>query len=171
MGSGKSPEPILFSGSGLWSDMAEFSQGSEHGVDSIGPVQRDNHSGPPTTEVVGEQWHDVSTCRGGGASGGVPASAGAYRRASSSTRVANILGSSEMMMGYPGGGENLEELEGSQSVLRVAFPSDEPLTRHTNSSPAGTIRCLTAFRSVRTIVRVNDGAFFGRQQLEMVNLG
>ena len=31
--------------------------------------------------------------------------------------------------------------------------------------------CLTAFRSVRTIVGVTEGAFFGRSELDMGNVG
>ena len=35
----------------------------------------------------------------------------------------------------------------------------------------GTIGCLTAFRSIRTIVIVKDHAFFGRPEFDMGNVG
>ena len=57
----------------------------------------------------------VSASRGSGASGGISTSAGAYRRAPSSTRVASILGIIGGDGGSQGGAVRLDELKGVQT--------------------------------------------------------
>lgn len=59
----------------------------------------------------------VSACSGSCAQGSVPASAGAYRRAPSSTRVANVLEIIRGGRGNQGRGACLKEFEGSAIVL------------------------------------------------------
>ena len=57
----------------------------------------------------------VSASRGSGASGGISTSAGAYRRAPSSTRVASILGIIGGDGGSQGGAVRLDELNRVQT--------------------------------------------------------
>ena len=61
----------------------------------------------------------IPACRGGCASRGVPASAGAYRSPPSSTRVASIPGVIGGDEGNQGGGACLEELEGTANVVKA----------------------------------------------------
>ena len=65
----------------------------------------------------------------------------------------------------------MEGLEGSYRVSQVAFPTDGTPAATPKGSPVGAIACLTAFRSVRTIVNVKDCGFFGRPQFDMGNVG
>ena len=57
----------------------------------------------------------VSARRGSSASGGISTSAGAYRRAPSSTRVASVLGITGGDEGSQGGAVRLDELKGGQT--------------------------------------------------------
>ena len=65
----------------------------------------------------------------------------------------------------------MEELEGNQTVLGVALPSDGSLTCHINRESVGARRRLTAFPSLRTMVIVGDGVLSGIRQVDMGNSG
>ena len=65
----------------------------------------------------------------------------------------------------------MEGLEGSYRVSQVAFPTDGTPAATPKGSPVGAIACLTAFRSVRTIVNVKDCGFFGHPRFDMGNVG
>ena len=61
--------------------------------------------------------------------GGIQASVGTYRSSPCSTRVANILGSLDVVRCSQRGGACLEELEGSANVVEAAFVAWRPLAR------------------------------------------